>query len=167
VARDRLRRDRDDAEAIASRERSQHAAFIDAEHRASRRLAPHLRTGIAEARDYEGAGSVVLLHQPAQRQRDLLHILMAFDAERPFGERRAADRRAAHVGGGTTLVEARALGRESVGVDIGPLAEFVARVKSTVYSEAELETLATWAPSTISAARVQTSDVQIVCSEVG
>jgi hypothetical protein len=50
-----------------------------------------------------------------------------------------------HVGGGTTLVEARALGRESVGVDISPLAEFVARVKSTVYSEAELETLAGWA----------------------
>jgi hypothetical protein len=50
-----------------------------------------------------------------------------------------------HVGGGTTLVEARALGRESVGVDISPLAEFVARVKSTVYSEAELEMMVTWA----------------------
>jgi hypothetical protein len=50
-----------------------------------------------------------------------------------------------HVGGGTTIVESRALGRESVGVDISPLAEFVARVKSTVYSEAELEMLAWWA----------------------
>jgi hypothetical protein len=50
-----------------------------------------------------------------------------------------------HVGGGTTLVEARALGREGVGVDISALAEFVARVKSTVYSEAELDTLAGWA----------------------
>jgi DNA methylase len=50
-----------------------------------------------------------------------------------------------HVGGGTTLVEARALGREAVGVDISPLAEFVARVKSTVFSEAELETLGAWA----------------------
>jgi hypothetical protein len=50
-----------------------------------------------------------------------------------------------HVGGGTTLVEARALGREGIGVDISPLAEFVARVKSTVYSEAELETLSRWA----------------------
>ena len=50
-----------------------------------------------------------------------------------------------HVGGGTTLVEARALGREGLGVDISPLAEFVARVKSTVYSEAELEALAAWA----------------------
>jgi hypothetical protein len=50
-----------------------------------------------------------------------------------------------HVGGGTTLVEARALGREGIGVDISPLAEFVTRVKSTVYSEAELETLSWWA----------------------
>jgi hypothetical protein len=50
-----------------------------------------------------------------------------------------------HVGGGTTLVEARALGREAVGVDISPLAHFVARVKSTVYSEAELRKLAGWA----------------------
>jgi DNA methylase len=50
-----------------------------------------------------------------------------------------------HVGGGTTLVEARALGREGIGVDISPLAEFVTRVKSTVYSEAELETLSGWA----------------------
>lgn len=50
-----------------------------------------------------------------------------------------------HVGGGTTLVEARALGREAVGVDISALAEFVARVKSTVLSEAELQELAAWA----------------------
>jgi hypothetical protein len=50
-----------------------------------------------------------------------------------------------HVGGGTTLVEARALGREAVGVDISPLAEFVARVKSTVYSESELEIMSMWA----------------------
>src|SRR6202049_1715353 len=45
-----------------------------------------------------------------------------------------------HVGGGTTRVEARATGREAVGVDISALAEFVARVKCTVFSEAELET---------------------------
>src|SRR5580700_11439335 len=50
-----------------------------------------------------------------------------------------------HVGGGTTLVEARATGREAVGVDISALAEFVARVKCTVFSEAELETLVAWA----------------------
>jgi hypothetical protein len=50
-----------------------------------------------------------------------------------------------HVGGGTSLVEALASGREAVGVDINPLAEFVARVKCTVFSEAELDTLEAWA----------------------
>ncbi len=50
-----------------------------------------------------------------------------------------------HVGGGTSLVEARASGREAVGVDISPLAEFVAGVKCVVFSEAELEILKVWA----------------------
>jgi tRNA G10 N-methylase Trm11 len=38
-----------------------------------------------------------------------------------------------HVGGGTTLVEAMALGRHAIGVDISPLAEFVATVKTTIF----------------------------------
>jgi hypothetical protein len=50
-----------------------------------------------------------------------------------------------HVGGGTTLVEARVAGREAVGVDISPLAEFVARVKCIIFSEAELDRLEAWA----------------------
>lgn len=50
-----------------------------------------------------------------------------------------------HVGGGTTLVEALASGREGVGVDISTLAEFVATVKCTIYSEAQLYTLEAWA----------------------
>jgi len=50
-----------------------------------------------------------------------------------------------HVGGGTTLVEALANGRQAIGVDISTLAEFVARVKCTVYSEGELEVLDQWA----------------------
>src|ERR1700730_9155820 len=50
-----------------------------------------------------------------------------------------------HVGGGTTLVEALAAGRNAIGVDISALAGFVATVKSTVYSEAELNRLAAWA----------------------
>src|SRR5271169_7008592 len=49
-----------------------------------------------------------------------------------------------HVGGGTTLVEALALGRDAIGVDISALAEFVATVKSTVLEEAELDHLASW-----------------------
>src|SRR6202035_3571706 len=35
-----------------------------------------------------------------------------------------------HVGGGKTVVEALALGRHAIGVDISSLAEFVATVKS-------------------------------------
>jgi hypothetical protein len=49
-----------------------------------------------------------------------------------------------HVGGGTSLVEARACGREAVGVDISQLAEFVARVKCIIFSDAELDTLEAW-----------------------
>jgi hypothetical protein len=50
-----------------------------------------------------------------------------------------------HVGGGTTLVEAIAAGREAVGVDISTLAEFVTGIKCTIFSEAELDTLERWA----------------------
>ncbi len=49
-----------------------------------------------------------------------------------------------HVGGGTTLVEALAAGRHAVGVDISTLAEFVATVKTTVFSEVELDRLEAW-----------------------
>jgi hypothetical protein len=49
-----------------------------------------------------------------------------------------------HVGGGTTLVEALAAGRNAIGVDISALAEFVAKVKSTVFSEPELDKLQSW-----------------------
>ena len=50
-----------------------------------------------------------------------------------------------HVGGGTTIVEALAAGREAVGVDISTLAEFVSGVKCTVFSEVELDKLEQWA----------------------
>jgi hypothetical protein len=50
-----------------------------------------------------------------------------------------------HVGGGTTLVEALASGRDAIGVDISALAQFVAQVKSTIYSDAEIDRLASWA----------------------
>ena len=46
-----------------------------------------------------------------------------------------------YVGGGTSLVEAMALGRHAVGVDISELAEFVAKVKTLVLSEGELDRL--------------------------
>lgn len=50
-----------------------------------------------------------------------------------------------HVGGGTTLVEALATGRQGVGIDVSQLAEFVANVKCTVLSEVELQTVHAWA----------------------
>lgn len=49
-----------------------------------------------------------------------------------------------HVGGGTTLVEALALGRDGIGVDISSLAEFVSTVKTTVYTDDELHRLDRW-----------------------
>jgi hypothetical protein len=49
-----------------------------------------------------------------------------------------------HVGGGTSIVEALAAGREAMGVDISTLAEFVSTVKCTIYSEAELDRLEWW-----------------------
>lgn len=49
-----------------------------------------------------------------------------------------------YVGGGTTMVEAAALGRDGIGVDISELAEFVTKVKTTVYSPREFEEIAKW-----------------------
>lgn len=60
-----------------------------------------------------------------------------------------------HVGGGTTLVEARATGREAVGVDVSTLAEFVSNVKCTVYSEQELEKLKDWSGRVASCIDIQ------------
>lgn len=49
-----------------------------------------------------------------------------------------------HVGGGTTLVEALALGRNAVGVDISTLAEFVSTAKTTIFTDADLRRLQSW-----------------------
>jgi len=48
------------------------------------------------------------------------------------------------VGGGTTLVEAMVSGRHCIGSDISSLATFVSEVKTTIYSDDELERLAGW-----------------------
>ena len=56
------------------------------------------------------------------------------------------------MGGGTTLVEALAMGRQGIGSDISSLAAFVSEVKTTLYSEKELKKLSEWvqqAPATI------------------
>ena len=49
-----------------------------------------------------------------------------------------------YAGGGTTLVEALALGRDAVGVDISQLAEFVSTAKTIIYTDAELNALDAW-----------------------
>lgn len=64
-----------------------------------------------------------------------------------------------HVGGGTTLVEALALGRHAIGVDISTLAEFVAAVKTIVFSEGELDKLASWAKRVRNAIDIRKSTV--------
>lgn len=51
------------------------------------------------------------------------------------------------MGGATTLVEARTLGRHSVGCDVSSLSVFLARVKTTPLSEAGLRTVSNWLQS--------------------
>jgi hypothetical protein len=49
------------------------------------------------------------------------------------------------VGGGTTLVESLASGRNAIGADLSSLATFVSEVKTTIYSEEEFSRLRRWA----------------------
>ncbi|MBN2158477.1 MAG: hypothetical protein JW807_03705 [Spirochaetes bacterium] len=48
------------------------------------------------------------------------------------------------MGGGTTLVESRLLGRTSIGIDINELACFVANVKTTIYSKNDINYMKNW-----------------------
>jgi hypothetical protein len=64
-----------------------------------------------------------------------------------------------HAGGGTTLVEALASGRHAIGVDISTLAEFVASVKTTVFSERELDCLETWSKHLADAIHIRKSSI--------
>ena len=65
-----------------------------------------------------------------------------------------------HVGGGTTLVEALVARRHAIGVDINSLAEFVSTVKTTVYSEAELERLGAWSRRVADAIHIRKSSIR-------
>lgn len=58
------------------------------------------------------------------------------------------------MGGGTTLVEALATGRLPVGVDISPLATFVAKAKTTLISEDSLKAIERWAEKVVSETRI-------------
>jgi DNA modification methylase len=48
------------------------------------------------------------------------------------------------MGGGTTLVEGRVLGRHAVGSDVNSLAVFLARAKTTILSESDLARIENW-----------------------
>lgn len=52
------------------------------------------------------------------------------------------------VGGGTTLTEARILGRRSLGTDLNELAIFITRLKTMLLSHAEADELARWCDNT-------------------
>lgn len=49
------------------------------------------------------------------------------------------------MGAGTTLVEARVQGRHAIGTDISSLAVFLAKVKTTVLSDSQIESAYLWA----------------------
>lgn len=49
------------------------------------------------------------------------------------------------VGGGTTLVEAFAGNRHSIGFDVSPIAAFVSQAKTTLLSEDDIQKIAKWA----------------------
>jgi DNA methylase len=66
-----------------------------------------------------------------------------------------------HVGGGTTLVEALALGRNALGIDISALAEFVSAVKTTVFSVADLQSLGRWAGGILQAIDIRKPSAEI------
>jgi len=67
-----------------------------------------------------------------------------------------------HVGGGTSLVEALVSGRNAVGVDISALATFVAGVKTTIFSDAELDRLQLWSKNVANSISVKKSSTQFV-----
>jgi hypothetical protein len=48
------------------------------------------------------------------------------------------------MGGGTTLIEANALGRRAIGTDISSLATFISKVKTTIYTELDLRKIYEW-----------------------
>lgn len=56
-----------------------------------------------------------------------------------------------YMGGGTTIVEALARGRKTVGCDLNSLAVFVAKAKTTLLSEHDRALVSAWAYETVTA----------------
>jgi len=65
------------------------------------------------------------------------------------------------VGGGTTLVEASALGRSSLGIDLNELAVFVSQAKTTLLEDLRLSELLEWGLRSFSRLRLRARDAQI------
>ena len=59
-----------------------------------------------------------------------------------------------YVGGGTTLVEVRAMGRHGLGTDISQLAEFVSKVKTSIMEKKEVQVIQRWVAEACSAINV-------------
>lgn len=64
------------------------------------------------------------------------------------------------MGGGTTIVEALALGRNAIGTDISSLAVFVAEVKTTLLDDTELDAIDRWALSVNSHINIHNQSVR-------
>lgn len=64
------------------------------------------------------------------------------------------------MGGGTSLVEAMALGRNGFGTDISSLAAFVSEVKTTLYDERDLGELERWAATVAAHLNVHSAAVE-------
>ena len=67
-----------------------------------------------------------------------------------------------HVGGGTSLVEALVAGRHAIGIDISALAEFVSGLKTTIFSDAELDRLGAWSKRVAAAIHIRKSSIHFL-----
>jgi hypothetical protein len=63
------------------------------------------------------------------------------------------------MGGGTTIVEAVVNGRIACGIDINPLAYFIAKVKTTPLSSHDEEAILIWLESIIPSASVENNSL--------
>ena len=95
MAADRALRDRNDAEGFGARQRRQHAAFGDAEHRPVGGFAADMQARIAVAGNDEGGRMVVAFDEAAQRHRHAIDIGLALDPVGALGQRLADDLRSA------------------------------------------------------------------------
>jgi DNA modification methylase len=62
------------------------------------------------------------------------------------------------MGGGTALVEALANGRNSVGIDLSPLATFISSVKTTLIGKRSLDKILSWAENVIKITKPEKKD---------